>query len=404
MNLKTVIRLLFLMVFFSCTKTETVTIDNHQCNDYNCNKKMAYSLIGTSADFDKENTINFYIGDLSGLDTPASLRNDIYYSFDQWAQTGYKFKEVFSPTLAYIKISTKIAHLDCDFHSGELAHAHSPKTKTQGNICINPNAYWLGVSRKTALMHEIGHTLGLGHSAIKNAVMYPWSNNSDRLHQDDLEGFYSLFDRLSDTLVLEPKGDKIISDAVKENSTIIYSDYEIAMWLLKSFEGLRYKPYWDVSQYSVGWGIRTSDPNEKIDLSEANKRTREEYNLVYNDITSRYPKLERWDRLILACMDYNVGSFGKQLNRAIKSGNKKKIASVMKKYVHDNKGNKLDGLIRRRNKEAQLLLATNIEKQKYALELKNQVILKINKANASNTNALSILTPCIELVDQEKFF
>lgn len=43
-------------------------------------------------------------------------------------------------------------------------------------------------------IHEIGHLLGLSHSNNRNAIMYPfYSDNVDRLRQDDIEGIHALY-------------------------------------------------------------------------------------------------------------------------------------------------------------------------------------------------------------------
>lgn len=381
----------------SCTgalvqRTETVTIEKqkilHVCSKHK-EGINEFNLLGTKATFDKDGTIYFYIGDLTGLDK-VGFREAIYHGFNEWAKTGYKFKEVFSPHLAYISFTTVSG---CIFSEGEGAHAHAPKTKEAGAIHINPLVDWSGNHPKFGMTHEIGHTLGLYHSNEKDAIMYPYSaiDSPIHLHYDDLQGFYSMY----------PKK----HNKEKTNEELAYSDYSIAMWLLKSFEGLHFKPYWDVIQYTNGWGMRTNNPKETIDIHEANERTLKEYNRVYNDISIRYPNLGRWERLILSCMDYNVGNFGKRLDKAIKSGDKKSIAKMMRKYVHDSKGNKLKGLVRRRNKEVELFLSDIPKRQRIAKQLKQEVENHIAKANIEKVKKTAVTQVIVNIknVDQESF-
>src|SRR5258708_16822103 len=42
-------------------------------------------------------------------------------------------------------------------------------------------------------LHEIGHALGLGHSDLPSAVMYPYYKMSTKLSADDIAGIQSLY-------------------------------------------------------------------------------------------------------------------------------------------------------------------------------------------------------------------
>ena len=158
-----------------------------------------------------------------------------------------------------------------------------------------------------------------------------------------------------------------------------YTDYQIAIWLLKSHEGLRYRAYWDVSQWSIGWGTK-SHKGEVITREEADKRTYAEYSRVLGNIQKRYPKLDRWHQLVLAVMDYNVGKFGKRLDRAAQKGDVDEIAKVMRKYYYSSKGKKLAGLVKRRNAEADILIADPETKQDLAQKYRDKVRKSILKA------------------------
>ncbi|TXG47950.1 hypothetical protein EZV62_027244 [Acer yangbiense] len=81
---------------------------------------------------------------------------------------------------------------------GAYAHAFAP---TYGQIHYNLNQTWVngvvegGVDLMTVGLHELGHVLGLAHSTIEAAIMWPYigANSTKGLDADDVQGIHALY-------------------------------------------------------------------------------------------------------------------------------------------------------------------------------------------------------------------
>jgi len=81
-----------------------------------------------------------------------------------------------------------------------LAHAFYPSTgRRGGDAHFDLGEQWTlwnedkGVSLYGISLHEFGHSLGLGHSSQKEAIMYPWFQGYTDLNKDDLNGIGYLY-------------------------------------------------------------------------------------------------------------------------------------------------------------------------------------------------------------------
>ncbi|XP_015879223.3 metalloendoproteinase 3-MMP [Ziziphus jujuba] len=85
-----------------------------------------------------------------------------------------------------------------DGEGGTLAHAYAP---TDGRFHYDADEPWcVGASHgaydlETVALHEIGHLLGLLHSSVEGAIMYPTidSGVTKGLHRDDIQGIKALY-------------------------------------------------------------------------------------------------------------------------------------------------------------------------------------------------------------------
>ncbi|MBN9380599.1 MAG: matrixin family metalloprotease [Chitinophagaceae bacterium] len=143
--------------------------------------------------------------DIAGNDE----RTSVVQAFQLWAAYApLVFTEVSSAGAADIVISWQVGnHGDgnpFDGVNGVLAHAFSPGAGIGGDLHFDDDENWTTALRNgTALQpidlvsvaaHEIGHSLGLGHSNVACALMNAFYDGSHRyLAPDDIAGIRSLY-------------------------------------------------------------------------------------------------------------------------------------------------------------------------------------------------------------------
>lgn len=122
---------------------------------------------------------------------------------------------------------------------------------------------------------------------------------------------------------------------------------------IKKSEGFNPRAYWDVKQYSIGYGTRARSGNEVIDEKEAERRFFAEMSAAAEFVDSVNPRLDPGTRAALASLTFNAGeSWGSAtLGDLIRGGRLRAARQVFLQYTKAG-GKELSGLVARRELEA----------------------------------------------------
>lgn len=139
-----------------------------------------------------------------------SVKNIFARAFERWSEvTPLTFAEVST----FNRADLRIGFFSGDHGDGEpfdgvlgtLAHAFSPPV---GRLHLDGDENWVtdgdfingspmsAVDLESVAVHEIGHLLGLGHSSVQDAIMYPTISSGTRkveLATDDIMGIQVLY-------------------------------------------------------------------------------------------------------------------------------------------------------------------------------------------------------------------
>lgn len=118
-------------------------------------------------------------------------RTATHYAFTEW-QTCLNI--TFSETTIVEDADIKISFIPIDGPGNVLAQAYYPNSKGMGIVHLDSGEDWYYDFLFNVILHELGHTFGVGHSSVKEAVMYNfYYGDSKKLQADDCNAIESLY-------------------------------------------------------------------------------------------------------------------------------------------------------------------------------------------------------------------
>lgn len=145
-------------------------------------------------------TVTYYIGEITTKLTEQQVADTIRNSLNIWSSaTNLTFIRVYNKNEGDIVIFfASGAHegdnISFDGPGNTLAHAFSPPN---GDLHFDNDENWSvtrrGVNLFSVALHELGHSMGLSHSNIVGAVMFPTYRIHRELAQDDINGINELY-------------------------------------------------------------------------------------------------------------------------------------------------------------------------------------------------------------------
>lgn len=121
---------------------------------------------------------------------------------------------------------------------------------------------------------------------------------------------------------------------------------------VRRFEGFYPRPYWDVRQWTSGYGTRAGGPGEVIDRAEAERRLVAELTRARDLVRGFGVQMTPGQEAALTSLTFNAGDSWMRsgLGAAIRAGDWDRARGIFTQYVNAD-GQPLPGLVRRRAEE-----------------------------------------------------
>ncbi|ROL54179.1 Collagenase 3 [Anabarilius grahami] len=166
----------------------------------------AYSTFGGGSKW-QTNKLTYRIVNYTPDMSVAEVDESIEKALQVWAGqvTPLRFTRMYSGTADIMILFATKNHGDIfpfDGRNGVLAHAFAPSSGIGGDAHFDDDEFFTFRSQRGFVLflvaaHEFGHSLGLTHSSVPGALMFPTYSFTDpdrfSLHDDDISGIQSLY-------------------------------------------------------------------------------------------------------------------------------------------------------------------------------------------------------------------
>jgi len=124
-------------------------------------------------------------------------------AFNRWSNaTALNFFE----TTSFNRSDIRIAFLTLDGKGGTVGGSYINNSVNVGSVYLDADEQWVlpsenvveedDVDLESVVMHQVGHLLGLGHSSVEEAIMYPivlQEKKIELVNVDDLQRIQEIY-------------------------------------------------------------------------------------------------------------------------------------------------------------------------------------------------------------------